>query len=138
MTRLPMKMKQFCQTQKLLRLSYLDGKGYPRVVPVWFISRGNDFILGTEDFSAKWRSIRKSPNVGWVIDDGTTVKSYKGVSFWGTAKPMTDHRVQRQTFRAVGMKYFDSTEHPTLIELFGQPHSIFIRLKPEHFFCWGF
>ncbi len=30
-------LKQFCENAELLRLAYTDSKGYPRVVPVWFV-----------------------------------------------------------------------------------------------------
>lgn len=138
MARLPTKMKRFCDEQKLLRLAYVDQQGYPRVMPLWFVRLGEQFIVGTEASSVKWRHLRRRSKVGWVIDGGTQAEGYLGVSFWGTAEPVTDRRLHRRAFRALGMKYFGSTDHPTFLELYAQPESILIRLAPRRFFTWDY
>jgi len=138
MPRLPLKIKQFCEQQKILRLAYVDADGYPRVMPLWFVRMGNDFVVGTGISSAKWRSIEPNPKVGWVIDGGTRASNYKGVSFWGTAEKVTDNRLHRRAFRALGMKYFGSTKHRTFRQLYANPETILIRLRSEQFFFWDY
>ncbi|MBI3952266.1 MAG: pyridoxamine 5'-phosphate oxidase family protein [Acidobacteria bacterium] len=136
MPRLPTKMKQFCDEQKLLRLAYVDGDGYPHVMPVWFVRMGDDFAIGTQNSSAKWQSMQRNPKVAWVIDAGTSTRNYRGVSFSGTAEQITDKRLHRRAFSALGMKYYGSTEHREFLQLFADPSSILIRLRPERFFFW--
>lgn len=138
MTKLPVKMRQFCEEQKLLRLAYLNRDGYPQVIPLWYVALGNDFVVGTGLSSAKWRFMQQQAKVGWVIDGGTRASNYKGVSFWGTVEPVADPRFYRRAFRALGMKYFGSTEHRTFRQLYATPETILIRLRPERFFFWDY
>ncbi|GBC83442.1 hypothetical protein HRbin10_02590 [bacterium HR10] len=83
MRRLPRRLREFCESQKIMRLAFTDGKGYPHVLPLWFVMIGNECFFGTDRESAKGRAVLKRPRVGWVIDGGTSVRTYKGVSFWG-------------------------------------------------------
>ena len=127
-----------CEEQKLLRLACVDDQGYPRVMPLWFVRVGDDFAFGTGASSAKSQFIQANPKVGWVIDGGTRASNYNGVSFWGTAEKITDQRLHRRAFRALGMKYFGSTEHRTFLQLYDAPETILIRLRPERFFLWDY
>lgn len=36
MKKVPKAIKDFCDKEKLLRLGYVDSKGNPHVVPLWF------------------------------------------------------------------------------------------------------
>jgi hypothetical protein len=79
--------------------------------------------------------------VGWVIDGGTSAKNYKGVSFWGTAEQVTDKRLHRRAYRALGEKYFGSAESRAFREIYGEldePGTVFLRLRPERFFFWDY
>ncbi len=136
MVRLPMKLRKFCESQDLIRLAFVDSRGYPRVVPAYFIPMAGSFVLGTWGYSAKWQFIQKNPKVGWVIDGGANSYDYRGVSFWGSAEKVEDPRLCRRAFLALSMKYFGSAEHPRSLQLFAGPGCIFIRLRPERFYSW--
>ena len=56
-------LKEFCEKQELLRLAYIDGSGYPRAVPLWFVMINNNFHVGTGATSAKpkpWTATARS------------------------------------------------------------------------------
>jgi nitroimidazol reductase NimA-like FMN-containing flavoprotein (pyridoxamine 5'-phosphate oxidase superfamily) len=138
MAKFPAKMKQFCDEQQILRLACIDGQGYPHVIPVWYVRMGNDFIVGTDRNSTKWQLMKVNPKVGWVIDTGSDVSSYKGASFRGTVEEVTDKRTWNQAFRAIGTKYYGSPEDPDFLELFGGAGTVLFRLKPESSFFWDY
>ncbi len=133
MMRLPEKMRTFCRHQKLLRLAFLDPDGYPRVVPLWFVMRGGEFYFGTDRESPKGRFIRHNPKVGWVVDGGMSARTYKGVSFWGTAAEVTDDRLWKTIWRALGRKYYGSPHDRHFQQLY-TPETMIVRLMPERFF----
>ena len=137
MMRLPKKMRAFCREQKLMRLAFVDPLGYPRVVPLWFVMRGQEFFFGTDRNSVKGRYIRQNPKVGWVIDGGTSVSMYKGASFWGTAEVVTDARVWKAVWRAIGRKYYGSWQNHDFQQLY-TPDTLILRLMPERVFCWDY
>ncbi len=137
MRRLPRRLREFCQKQKIMRLAFTDGRGYPHVLPLWFVMIGNDYFFGTDRESAKGRAVLKNPRVGWVIDGGTSVRTYKGVSFWGRAEEVTDPRLWRKVWRALGAKYYGSPESRAFQDLY-TPETLIVRLKPEGIFFWDY
>ncbi|MFY9553660.1 MAG: pyridoxamine 5'-phosphate oxidase family protein [Blastocatellia bacterium] len=139
MKRLTAKLKEFCRKQELVRLAYLD-HGHPRVVPVWFVTIGRDYYIGTYANSPKWKAIRRKPQVGWVIDGGRQ-GHYKGASWFGKAEEITDKKLRAKIYQSLGEKYFGRADHPKHIEIWGEvddPSAIYIRLKPEDGFWWEY
>jgi nitroimidazol reductase NimA-like FMN-containing flavoprotein (pyridoxamine 5'-phosphate oxidase superfamily) len=139
MKKLTANLKEFCQKQELLRLAYLDRRD-PRLVPVWFVVIGRDYYVGTGSNSPKWKAIRRKPRVAWVIDGGKQGK-YKGVSMFGEAEEVTDKKLRAKIYRAFGIKYFGSPDHPKHVEIWGEvddPSSVYMRLKPEDGFWWEY
>lgn len=139
MKRLTPTLKEFCENQDLLRLAYVD-RGQPRVVPVWFVVIGRDYYVGTYANSPKWKAIKRKPRIGWVIDGGKQGK-YKGVSAFGQAEEVTDLKLRARIYRALGVKYFGSADHPKHIEIWGEvddPSAVYMRLKAEDGFWWQY
>lgn len=120
-----------------MRLAFLDSHGYPRVVPLWFVMRGQEFFFGTDRHSVKARNIRHNPRVGWVIDGGASVRTYRGASFWGTAEVVTDRRLWKTIWRALGRKYYGSWQNRDFQQLYTSDTAI-IRLTPEKAFTWDY
>src|SRR5258708_7465874 len=126
-------LKEFCETQELLRFAYVDRKGYPRVVPVWFVMFDEVCFVGTGAESAKRKAVAQNPSVGWVIDGGERAH-YKAWSAYGTAEDITDAETRERVYRALGIKYFGAPDHPKFIEIYGQiedPATVYWRLNPE-------
>ena len=139
MKRLTSTLKEFCEKQEVLRLAYVD-RGGARVVPVWFVVIGRDYYVGTYANSPKWKAIKRKPQVGWVIDGGKQGK-YKGASMFGRAEEITDGKLRAKIYRAMGLKYFGSADHPKHVEIWGEvddPSSLYMRLKAEDGFWWEY
>jgi nitroimidazol reductase NimA-like FMN-containing flavoprotein (pyridoxamine 5'-phosphate oxidase superfamily) len=140
MKRLTRSLREFCDKQELLRLSYLDGDGYPRVIPLWFARVGGDYCVGTGAASPKWKSMLKDPRVGWVVDGGKRA-AYKGLSMKGRAVEITDKRRRAAVHRALGMKYFRGVRSPAFLEIYGEagdPQTAYFKLAPEDGFFWEY
>jgi nitroimidazol reductase NimA-like FMN-containing flavoprotein (pyridoxamine 5'-phosphate oxidase superfamily) len=133
-------LKDFCEKQELLRLAYADSAGHLHVVPVWFVVMHDDYYVGTDTTSAKWKAIKQDPRVGWVIDGGTK-DAYKGASMYGRAEEVTDQNERAVIHRWLGMKYFGSAEHPKFIEIYGEAddeETVYLRLKSEGGISWEY
>lgn len=123
-----------------MRLAYVDRRGYPRVVPVWFVMSDGAYYVGIGTISAKWKAIQRDARVGWVIDGGTQ-GSYKGASMRGRAEEVRDSAARATVHTALGLKYYGSAEHPRFIEIFGQaddPETMYLRLVPEDGLTWEY
>jgi len=133
-------LKELCEIGELMRLAYTDGRGYPRVVPVWYVLMNGAYYVGTYTTSAKSRAIKREPRIGWVIDGGDKPK-YRGVSFYGQALEVNDPQEREAVYRALGDKYFGTTDDPTFLEIYGQvddEQTSYLRLTPEDGTSWEY
>ena len=133
-------LKELCETSELMRLAYSDERGYPRVVPVWYVLIDGAYYFGTYPTSVKYKAIKREPRVGWVIDGGDKPK-YKGVSFYGQAADVTDAQEREAVYRALGDKYFGTTDDTTFLEIYGKvddEQTAYLRLTPEDGSSWEY
>jgi nitroimidazol reductase NimA-like FMN-containing flavoprotein (pyridoxamine 5'-phosphate oxidase superfamily) len=133
-------LKEFIDKAELLRVAYLDPKGYPRVVPLWFVVRDGQYYFGTGATSPKMKALEKDPRAGWVIDGGENFK-YKGLSARGHAEKVTDQGLRAEIYRALCMKYFGSTDHPEFVKIYGQAddaETVYVGLKEEGGASWEY
>ncbi|HLG13365.1 MAG TPA: pyridoxamine 5'-phosphate oxidase family protein [Blastocatellia bacterium] len=140
MKRLTTSLKKFCEKEGLLRVAWIDSEGYPRVAPVWFVVMGGRYYFATGASSAKWKAMQRNPRVGWVIDGGKGRK-YKGASMCGRAEEVSDSRLRRRIYRALGLKYFGSVTDSKFVEIYGgvdDPDTAYIRLTPIDGVCWEY
>ena len=63
--------KELLHTNKLARLAYVGGDGYPRVIPIGFYWNGAQIIVCTATSAPKVRALAKNPRVALTIDTDT-------------------------------------------------------------------
>lgn len=133
-------LQAFCEQAELLRVAYLDRHGYPRVVPVWFVSLDDVYYIGIGTSSAKWKAMQRNARIGWVIDGGTR-GHYKGVSIRGRAEEVRDATRRARVYEAMGHKYFGAADDPEFMKIFGavdEAETAYVRLVPEDGLTWEY
>ncbi len=133
-------LQEFCEHAEILRLAYLDRQGYPRVVPVWFVSLDGAYYIGIGTTSAKWKAMQRDGRIGWVIDGGTR-SHYKGASMRGRAEEVRDATWRARVYEALGKKYFGAADDPEFVKVFGpvdEPDTVYVRLIPEDGLTWEY
>ena len=58
-------------TNHLVRLAYIGGDGYPRVIPIGFYWNGTQIIVCTATNAPKVRALTRNPKVALTIDTDT-------------------------------------------------------------------
>jgi len=53
------------------RLAYVWTDGTPRVIPIWFLWNGREFVMATPPKAPKLKALVKNPKVSITIDDGS-------------------------------------------------------------------
>jgi nitroimidazol reductase NimA-like FMN-containing flavoprotein (pyridoxamine 5'-phosphate oxidase superfamily) len=140
MVKMSPRLKEFCDKQELMRLAYIECVGYPRVVPLWFIIKDNDYFFGTGATSPKAKALQRNARAGWTIDGGED-RRYLGVSFTGHAEEISDAELRATIYEALGVKYFGSSDHEKFVEVYGKvddPATAYYRLKPEGGRSWEY
>lgn len=92
----------------LLRLATIDADGVPRVVPIWFVRRGDDILFTPRGPSVFLANIRRDPNVGLSIDEDPL--PYRKVTVRGTARiehELGDDDTWRDLYRSIAKRYVD-------------------------------
>jgi nitroimidazol reductase NimA-like FMN-containing flavoprotein (pyridoxamine 5'-phosphate oxidase superfamily) len=131
-------LQTLVEESDLLRLAFLDRRGYPRVVPVWFVLIDGAYYVGIGTTSAKWKAMQRNPCVGWAIDGGTR-GHYQGVSMRGLAEEVREATRRARVYDALGKKYFGAADDAEFISIFGQvddPESVYVRLIPKAALTW--
>jgi nitroimidazol reductase NimA-like FMN-containing flavoprotein (pyridoxamine 5'-phosphate oxidase superfamily) len=131
-------LQDLCGQAELLRLAYLDRKGYPRVVPLWFVRLEGAYYIGIGAASAKRKAMQRDARIGWVVDGGTR-NHYKGASMRGRAEEVRDAPWRARVHEALGKKYYGGVDDPQFIEIFGDvddPETVYVRLVPEDRLTW--
>jgi nitroimidazol reductase NimA-like FMN-containing flavoprotein (pyridoxamine 5'-phosphate oxidase superfamily) len=133
-------LRKFIEKAELLRLAYLDSKGYPRVAPLWFVVIDGECYTGTGAKSPKMKALETDSRAGWVIDGGEQHK-YKGLSQRGRAEKVAGQELRSEIYRQLGMKYFGSSDHPQFIQIYGKAddaETVYLRLKAEDGTSWEY
>ena len=131
-------LQALVEQAELLRLAFLDSRGYPRVVPVWFVLIEGAYYIGIGTTSAKWKAMQRNPRVGWVIDGGAR-SHYQGVSMRGLVEEVREASRRASVYNALGQKYFGTADEAEFINVFGQvddPESVYVRLTPDAALTW--
>lgn len=71
-------------------LATVGPDGQPHLVAMWYGLLDGDIWLETKAKSQKVINIRRDPRVSFLIEDGVTYDSLRGVSFEGTAEITDD------------------------------------------------
>lgn len=124
----------------LLRLAMIDIRdGLPLVHPVWYYYNDKRFIVATDTGGIKAQSLRKNPNVYFLVDLNPDHGPPCGVRGKGTAKVVDDPEyAAKVTVRNI-LKYLGSLEGPVahkLVEL-GKTSSV-IEVRPLYMATWKF
>lgn len=122
----------------LLRLAVVDGRdGFPMVHPVWYYYEGGRFFVATGRDGAKARSLRRNPNVYFLVDvaEGRTY----GVRGRGVAKIIDDPGYATEVTRRNVQKYLGTlrTKKARSILAMGADSCV-IEITPLYMATWKF
>lgn len=122
----------------LLRLALVDERdGLPMVHPVWYYYEGGRFFIATGRDGVKARSLRKNPNVYFLVDiaEGRTY----GVRGRGVAKLVDDPAYASEVTKRNVLKYLGTlrTRKAKSILAMG-PDSCVIEITPLYMATWKF
>ena len=94
----------------LARIGTVDADGMPRVLPLWFIIRGDELFFTPRSPAIIWKNIERDPRVGISIDE--EADPWRKVSVQGHVvvkyQPGNDD-AWRETYRDIAKRYVPDT-----------------------------
>ena len=90
----------------LARIATIDGDGFPRVLPLWFIRAGSRILFTPRSPAVIWMNIERDPKVGITIDESD--QPYRKIVVQGVVEVV--HRpgeddAWRDLYRAIAKRY---------------------------------
>ena len=104
----PEEIADFVARSRTGTMATVGAGGQPHLVAMWYGVVDDDIWIETKVKSQKVVNIRRNPRVSFMIEDGMTYDSLRGVSFEGTAEIHDDP----DTIFAVGVSVWERYNGP--------------------------
>lgn len=124
----------------ILRLAMIDARdGMPLVHPVWYYYKDWKFFAAVDRDGAKARSLRKNPNVYFLVDIDPDDSPPRGVRGKGVAQVIDDPDYATKVTAHNVLRYLGSLEGKVaqkLIEM--SKDSSVVEITPRYMATWKF
>ena len=129
--------EKFLKTQKVLRLSTVDEKGQPHIVPVWYAYIGKKFYIGTNTRTKKAKNLKKNKKVSFCIDVGVNAPDIFGVMGNGNSKLILEKKKVSNYAKKILSRYYKTLKNKAAQELLADTNCI-IEITPKKFSVWSY
>jgi len=125
---------------KILRIALVDERDrMPLVHPVWYYYENEKFYISTDSGGAKARSLRKNPDVYFLVDIDPDKGQPYGVRGKGKARVIDDPELATKVTVRNVLRYLGSLDGQvaqSLIEM-GKDSSV-IEITPQYIASWKY
>ncbi|MBM4416350.1 MAG: hypothetical protein FJ035_08985 [Chloroflexi bacterium] len=113
-------------------LTTIGRLGYPHTVPLTYFRFGNDVYVPGRRRSQRLANIARDPRVSFLVEDGDTMDSFRGLLIQGDATVIDDDveklRIARDAARERGLPEADWPAEP--------PRGTLIRIERRRITSW--
>ena len=118
-----------------VRLACIAPSGWPLVVSLWFVRRGEELVCATQESSAVVRALRRTPRCAFEVS--VEDPPYRGVR--GRAHVVVEPDTGLETLRALLVRYLGSAESPFARRLLSRTTpEVVLRLDPVELSGWDY
>lgn len=130
-------MNKFLKSQKILRLSTIDGSGNPHIVPVWYMYQNKRIYIGTNLETQKAKNIMKNSKVAFCVDIGINSPDIIGVMGTGKAKLILQDTKVKSMAKQILLRYFKNLRNKSAQQLLNDTNCI-IEIIPKKVTSWKY
>ncbi len=117
-----------------VRLSFLDGDGYPRVLSLWFERRDRHLWCATQRTAVVARALSRDDRVGFEVAGDSA--PYRGARGWGRTRLHPD---AGSAVLGSLMERYLAPDDPLIPRLLSRAdQEVAIEIVPERWFSWDF
>ena len=129
--------EKFLKEQKILRLTTINPKGVPHIVPVWYLYSQKRFYVGTNLRTIKAKNLQKNNKVAFCVDVGINAPNIYGVMGQGKAKVIKQKNIVIKIATKILLRYFKTMNNKSARELLDDTDCI-IEIIPEKISKWNY
>ncbi len=130
-------LRAYLEDNKVMQVATMGPRGFPHVVPLWFVIDEDDLVGWTFAKSQKAKNLERDPRATVALEDGVEYQELRGVML------ECDVEVTRETERvekvgeALADRYGGGSEE--LKEAFRKqaPKRVGLRFKPQRIVSWN-
>src|ERR1700740_2802916 len=118
-------------------LATIGPDGQPHLTAMWYAVVDGEIWLETKAKSQKAVNIRRDPRVTFLIEDGDTYDTLRGVSFEGVAETVEDPAVSRRVGVSVFERYpgpYSNKMNPFVEQMMNK--RVCVRIVPRRARSW--
>lgn len=120
----------------LARLAYVDGRGRPHVVPIWFAYQAGEFLMVTSPRADKVRALERSPAVALSIDSSQPPYKVLLVEREAALEPVQGMAPE---YRQIVQRYLGQAAEGYLARMEGRvTQQVRIRVRPRSWRVFDF
>lgn len=128
---------KFLREQKILRLTTINPKGMPHIVPVWYLYNTKKFYIGTNTQTIKIKNLQKNNRVAFCIDTGVNSPDIYGITGQGIAKLILEKDSITKIATKILLRYFKSLANKSAQRLLDDTDCI-IEILPNKISKWHY
>src|SRR5919198_6657158 len=104
----PDEQRDLLDAERIVVVSSLGPRGWPHVMPLWYVLRDGEIWIYTYAKSQKVRNLERDPRATLLVETGHEYFELRGVEIEGEAEIHRDHDVVYELARELTLRYSDA------------------------------
>jgi PPOX class probable F420-dependent enzyme len=131
---------ELIDTERIVVVSSIGPRGWPHVMPLWYVPRDGEIWVWTYAKSQKVRNLERDPRATLLIETGTEYNELRGVQIEAEAELISDLEPVVEFAKELTIRYSDgieSVEGDAAAGLQAQaPKRVAIHFHPRRVASW--
>jgi PPOX class probable F420-dependent enzyme len=132
--------RELIENERIVVVSSLGPRGWPHVMPLWYIPRDGEIWIWTYAKSQKVKNLERDPRATLLIETGVEYAELRGVQIEAEAEIIRDLDEIVEYAKEMTIRYsegIESVEGDAAAELRAQaPKRVAIRFHPKRIASW--
>jgi PPOX class probable F420-dependent enzyme len=132
--------RELIDSERIVVVSSLGPRGWPHVMPLWYVPRGGEIWIWTYAKSQKVKNLERDPRATLLIETGFEYQELRGVQIEAEAELIRDPDQIVEYAKEMTIRYsegIDSVEGDAAAGLQAQaPKRVAIRFHPKRVATW--
>ena len=132
--------RELIDSERIVVVSSLGPRGWPHVMPLWYVPRDGEIWIWTYAKSQKVRNLERDPRATLLIETGVEYGELRGVQIEAEAELVRDLDAIVEYAKEMTVRYsegIESVEGDAAAALRAQaPKRVAIRFHPERVASW--
>ena len=134
----PQEITDYLEHQRIGVLATNGRDGFPHQMPMWYVTEKDRVLMWTYARSQKVINLRRDPRASFVIDDGETYATLRGVLLQGTVELITEPSEVTRVGVRLRLRYNPGSDIAAAREDIERqaPKRVIIALAPTKIMSW--